>query len=234
MPNTEAEQQKIPFATLMASSVHDVKNILATVLESVDWLLQRLQNLQPDEQEEFKKINHLLAGVNSELMQLLCFFKFENDQYSISTKEQLVDEFLDLQLAFLSPLLKGKDCCSLELDCADDLYWGYDEPLLATAIRNAAINSMKFAKSKIIISARKTDNYLQFSVEDDGPGFATEMLGKVNNRVSSVDFTTGSTGLGLFFAETVAKMHSANSKTGYLVLANDSRLGGAAFRLYIP
>jgi K+-sensing histidine kinase KdpD len=232
MPSNSDNSSGFSFSTLLASSVHDMKNILGSVLESIDWLSSKM-TLDEDEGKEFKKMGHLLAHVNSELMQLLCLYKFENDQYSLLLNEHYVEEFLEMQLAFLTPLIKG-DSCEITINCDEDLVWYFDEMLLSTAIRNAAMNSLKFAKSKINLSAKIVDNCLCFQVEDDGSGFPESMLGKVEDGASKVDFSTGSTGLGLYFSQMAAKLHEVKGCKGYVELTNNQSLPGACLTLIVP
>ena len=49
-----------------------------------------------------------------------------------------------------------------------------------------------------------------------------------------ISFETGSTGLGLYFADIVARLHQAGDATGCIRLSNDSRLGGGCFTLELP
>ena len=53
------------FSTLLASSVHDLKNILGAALESVAWLSDTTAGLTDEQSAEFKKVSRLLASVNS-------------------------------------------------------------------------------------------------------------------------------------------------------------------------
>jgi hypothetical protein len=49
-----------------------------------------------------------------------------------------------------------------------------------------------------------------------------------------VNFTTGSTGLGLLFTSTIARMHSHQDKTGYITTTNEGIDGGGRFTLHLP
>jgi len=221
------------FSTILASFGHDVKNVLASVLESVQWLHEDIKNLSPEQNNEFNKSLALLNNINSELMQVLSIYKFENNQYSPIMHESNLEEFLDLQAAFLEPLLANN--VTLDIDCADDLTWQIDEIMLSSAVRNAAMNSLKVAKSKICLRARQDADYLLIEVEDDGPGFPDKLLGQVDNYVGAVDFNSGSTGLGLYFSEQVAKLHKKGDKQGSVELRNNvGALGGACYMLRIP
>lgn len=231
MENNQGLQ--LDFSTLMAASVHDMKNILGAVLESLDWLSSNIEPLDEKQSTEFQKSSQLLAHVNSELMQLLCIYKFEKKQYSLLLQDVEVEDFLSLQRAFLIPLVKG-GLLSIDIDCDEELIWDFDEMLLSSAVRNAAMNALKFAKSKVLLTASKEENYLKITINDDGEGFPKKMLGVVENQVSTVDFSSGSTGLGLYFAEQVSKLHDKKDKPGRVVLDNGGQLGGACFHIFIP
>jgi K+-sensing histidine kinase KdpD len=226
-------QNKFSFATLMASSTHDLKNILGTVLESLDWLFDSVKNLNSEQKNELEKVAQLVAHVNSELLQLLCFYKFENKQYNITIQEQDVESFVNMQAAFFKSLIRtNKIKFTQEFD--PNLAWFFDDVLLTTAVRNAVMNSLKHAKSKILLNVDVINKWLCISIEDDGPGFPQHMLGDFHGDVGDIDVTTNGTGLGLFFASQIAQMHISKDKIGYLKLSTSELLGGAKLSIYIP
>ena len=47
------------------------------MLESLDWLRNNITQLTDEQEDEFIKSNKLVAKVNSELMELLCFYFFQ-------------------------------------------------------------------------------------------------------------------------------------------------------------
>lgn len=234
-PNSKIDQEnqsETTFSMLLASSIHDVKNVLSSVLESVDWMIYQSKPT-PEQEKELQKINQLVVLANTELMQLLCIYKYENQQFSSMKTAVLLEEFLEMQVAFLTPLLSGKNI-SIDYECDNDAEGLFDETLLASAIRNAAVNAIKFATSRILIKAEKEQDTLIFSIEDDGPGFPKEMIGPIQDRKASVNFNTGSTGLGLYFAEIVANLHHTPKKNATVCLAQSHQLGGAAFIFRLP
>lgn len=233
MNNYTTNSNGFTFSTLLASSVHDLKNILGSVLESLDWLSNNISNLNDEQTKEFTKTSKLIAKINSELMELLCFYKFENNQYSLACLEHNVAECLQNQMLFIGSLIK-REQIELTCNCDEDLTWRFDQTLVNTAIRNAAMNALKYAKKQLKFSAMEEHGLLKLQIADDGEGYPSAMLGKVEKYIGNVDVNTNSTGLGLYFAEKVAKMHVVNNKQGYLELTNDNTLGGASFNLYLP
>lgn len=229
---TQKNSKQDSFSMLLASSVHDIKNILGSVLESVDWLRSTEDNLNEQQHLELEKVNRLVTMVNSELMQVLSIYKFENQQYVLSRQPVIVDDFADMQQAFMVPLLASKQI-EFTTECDPDLTLEFDETLIASAVRNAAMNAMKFAKSRIHLSIKQQEEFIIIQVEDDGPGYPDDMLGSVENIKGNIDLNSGSTGLGLYFAEIVAELHNTKTHKGWVELGKSS-LGGALFQIHIP
>ena len=84
------------------------------------------------------------------------------------------------------------------------------------------------------LTVTSTASQLEFRVEDDGPGFPPTMLLETISAPSKIDFSSGSTGLGLYFARTVAGMHKHQDRQGVLRLENGGTWGGGCFILQLP
>jgi signal transduction histidine kinase len=98
-------------------------------------------------------------------------------------------------------------------------------------------NAHQYTKDKIVLAAQKQNGFLRISVIDNGPGYPKEMLEDSAGSESgkrAVNFNTGSTGLGLFFARTVAQIHKNGASSGYISLANDEKTGGGRFSIHLP
>ena len=72
------------------------------------------------------------------------------------------------------------------------------------------------------------------SVEDDGDGYPENMRHNGTPSFKSLNFNSGSTSLGLFFASSVAQLHSDGDRHGYIKLHNDGRLSGGVFEIWLP
>jgi hypothetical protein len=60
------------------------------------------------------------------------------------------------------------------------------------------------------------------------------MIAAQEQYMLGINQSTGSTGLGLYFAGQVARLHARNGVSGRMLLANGQRLPGGEFRLYLP
>jgi K+-sensing histidine kinase KdpD len=127
--------------------------------------------------------------------------------------------------------LKGID---IELSCADDLMGFFDRELVTGMINSVINNAYKYAKDRIRIGARRVNGYLMLFVEENGDGYPDFMLHGNSDTRQQVSFKTGSTGLGLLFTSTIARMHTHQGKAGYITTTNEGINGGGRFALYLP
>jgi two-component system sensor histidine kinase RstB len=100
------------------------------------------------------------------------------------------------------------------------------------ALTNLLRNALKYAKSKIVVSAEVVGDEIQIHVDDDGIGILPEERKRVffafTRLDRSRDRSTGGYGLGLAIARLVLEQH------GGTATADQSPLGGARFTLRWP
>ena len=89
-------------------------------------------------------------------------------------------------------------------------------------IRNFIGNANKFAKNNIYIAIKSDSEVSEITIEDDGPGFPKDVLGKIGEPYikssSNRDSNKSGLGLGIFIGKTLlernkAKVICRNSKT---------------------
>ncbi|WP_150300024.1 histidine kinase [Pseudomonas profundi] len=78
------------------------------------------------------------------------------------------------------------------------------------------------------------DGQLAIAICDDGEGYPPAMIERQSEYVMGIDLSTGSTGLGLYFGERIARLHQRNGIQGRIELSNDSSLGGGNFQILLP
>jgi len=91
-----------------------------------------------------------------------------------------------------------------------------------------------YCLSKVLLSVVQEDDYIVFCIEDDGKGYPESLLSSGHKQLPEIDVANGNTGLGLFFTETIAQLHVKGDKRGFIMTDNNSQLGGARFKLYLP
>jgi signal transduction histidine kinase len=217
----------------LASSVHDMKNSISVL---IDFLHQTLADLDPATFPRYREMTQMLyetQRVNSNLIQLLALFKVGHRLYPFDPSPQLLDDFVT-EIVSQNALLFQFKGIAIEVDYDEDLYWTFDEHLVAGVVNHALNNATHYTKDKVRVAAHEVDGYLELRVEDNGTGYPPAMLEDGLAVMRGVDFVGGGTGLGLHFSAVVAKLHKARGRAGSIHLENGGKWGGGCFVLRLP
>ena len=172
------------------------------------------------------------SRVNGLLVQLLALYKAEQKQLPLNINYYNVYDFLEEQALSHDELLNSKNI-EITIDVDEELDWAFDEALLATVVRNIITNDIRYCKKSIQLKAVIVGKLLEITISDDGPGYPEMMLESQNDVILGINQTTGSTGLGLYFAGQVASMHKSGDLKGQIKLSNGKDFGGI-FTIRIP
>lgn len=196
-----------------------------------------------------RNVRRMLRLVN----QLLDFNKLENDSLKLQVKPiDLITQLRNLTDIFqVTASEKGVTFRTYGLE--DSLTIWADEDKLDKICFNLLSNAMKFtqaggkvefgldvisreeASRLVALEAKDTDShYMKIVVKDSGPGIPENQLEKIFDRYYQLENQTRGvynwgTGIGLYFAKTLAKMHH-----GYLKAGNREDGPGAVFTLILP
>ncbi len=230
--NSERPQnQPVDFSMVLASAVHDMKNSLGLLLNSLD-------NLRAEHEQalgaspRFNTVQYEAERMHNDLVQLLGIYRLGENNLSAHIEEHYVPDFLAEHLARHTPLLKGLGIqYSIE---SGDINGFFDEDLMTGVLNNTINNAIRYTSSRIRLSADERDGYLVLTVEDDGKGYPEAMQQADIHVFKSPDFKTGSTSLGLYFASSVAKLHREGERTGSIKIHNGGSFGGGVFEIWLP
>jgi K+-sensing histidine kinase KdpD len=228
---TDQKQQTIPFSTVLASTVHDMKNALSVILSSLADITDKLKEVDP-ENSKVSVLRYETSRVNGLLVQLLALYKSEQQQLPLNINYHNVYDFLEEQVLSYDDLLTSKNI-TVSLDVDEELDWAFDSDLMATVISNIISNHICYTDSFIALSASIIDDMLDIAISDDGPGYPELMITNQHDIILGINQSTGSTGLGLYFSGQVASMHQNDNKIGNICLANSANSGGI-FTIRIP
>jgi len=220
------------FASVIASSVHDMKNSISMLLCTLDEVSGSCVD-GGCEVEKFSQLQYEGQRLNNHLIQLLAIYRLDHSDWSINEQENDIEEFLEESVLQYEPLLvpKGIEITSI---CQSGLSGYFDRELVAGVVNNVVNNAYRYSKDKIRLSSSHQDGYLVISIEDNGGGYPPSMLIDDNQQVGDINFKSGSTGLGLYFSQLVANSHSAGGKRGFIKCSNDGIDGGGKFSIYLP
>ncbi|MGN1232981.1 MAG: two-component regulator propeller domain-containing protein [Candidatus Cryptobacteroides sp.] len=196
-----------------------------------------------------RNIARMLRLVN----QLLDFNKLENDTLKLKVRKIDVVELLNYLADIFRVSAEEKGISLVTWGIEDSLIAWVDDDKLDKICFNLLSNAMKFTgqggkieMSLDYITGNEAEavsgikgfaneaKYLKIVVKDTGPGIPEEQMEKIFERYYQLDdnvrgaYNWG-TGIGLYYARTLAKMHH-----GWLKASNRTDMQGAMFTLLIP
>lgn len=224
---------KLDFSVVLASSVHDMKNSLGVLINHLDEAVDTFVEANHSSGKLLSQLQYEAKRVNNNLIQLLSLYRLENALYSLNISHTLLYDLIDEIVCQNMSLMDYKGI-SIEIDCPDDLYWFLDKELIAGVLSSTMNNSFRYTKDMLRLSVFEKDSYLNICVQDNGIGYPEMMLGGGVGGTRQISFTTGSTGLGIYFSEIVARFHKNKDREGYISIANGGVLGGGIFCICLP
>lgn len=201
---------------MLTSGVHDAKNQLF-IAESM------VAQAEADHGVALDEARFAIEQAASRLGRVLTAYRLQRQVGAIAIEMTTIVDLLEEAL-----VINAAHCrrlgFSLTRECSEPgLIWPLDRELLLDVLSNALQNASRFARAAIVLSARREDDELVLRVEDDGPGFVSTDL-----------VALSSSGVGLFIAGELARLHCRGARNGRLALCNGGRLGGAVFEMRLP
>jgi len=219
------------FTDLLASTIHDMKNSLGVVLNS----LEEISATPGDgaERRQLRILQFEAKRISNKLIQLLSFYKMSHSGLCLNIDEHEVSDLL-LESLLQERLVIETAGLNVELQANESLTWTLDRELIMGVLGNAINNAVRHAGSQLLLMAQEEGAMLRLTVNDDGAGFPQELLSNTRRGAHGVNFTSGNTGLGLSFSAMIAELHCHGGRYGSIELSNGGPLGGACFVLTLP
>jgi signal transduction histidine kinase len=227
------ESKEFDFSAVLASSVHDMKNSITMFLGTLDDIALKCAPENCASHEKLILLQHEGQRLNRHLIQLLTLYKIGNSQYFLNIDEHFIDELFE-DVALENEMLLNARGINLEIQCEDGLSGYFDRELICGVINTIVNNAYRYARKTVRLVGCQRDGYLTLSVEDDGPGYPATMLQENSSQNTSINFASGGTGLGLYFAGKVAALHKADERHGYTETSNKGINNGGCFEIHLP
>lgn len=229
---TDNSDAPLDFSRVLASTVSDMQNSLGLMVQNWHQLLERL----PPElaaSGESGVIGYEALRLNGMLMQTFGLYRLLAGQLPLHPDWTDIEELLQEQLARHQEILQARKIAS---SCRiDDVeLFVVDAEQVGSVIGNVLNNSIRYAHGAIALSASQQDGMLVIRINDDGPGYPQQMLGRYGSGLRDVDMDGSSTALGLYFNQCIANLHQRSGRHGFIELGNGGELGGGEFLLYLP
>lgn len=231
------DSDTLEFSDILASTMHDTKNSLGMLYNTLDTLISQCQEKGCPVQKDHFLLQYELRRLNHNFIRMLSLYKAKKAHFPISLDYHSVNDCLDETIVVNEPLLTSKGI-DIELQCPADLFWSFDRELIMGILDSMLNNEYLYTKDKLLVSAGTEEGYLVIRLEDNGPGYPDCFLMdshlKSGTAGSHISFLTGSTGLGLYFSSLVAKSHTKEGREGFIRTANGGSYNGSVFSLYLP
>lgn len=211
---------------------HDLKNPMAAMLLGI----QRLSRLvdgpkKPQAEQLLEKLERTIRGMNRLIEGLLDLARIEAGRLQLDRRPEPPTAVVARALEPLEPLLAEKRL-RLDLQVPADLpVIPWDPDRIAQVLANLVGNAIKFTPegAAIRVLAARDPEGLRFTVEDDGPGIAPEVLEHLFDRYwQPAGSQKRGHGLGLFIVRGIVEAH------GGRVWTESTPGRGATFVFTIP
>jgi two-component system phosphate regulon sensor histidine kinase PhoR len=217
----------------IANVSHELRTPLTSIQGYVETLIED-PNPRPETTREFLGIILKNATRMNRLTEdLLALASVESPDYKLTPLPTRASALLNDAIETFGALAADSKI-ELQLSGAPDALVMADPDAMNQVFGNLIENSLKYAKSgkRIRVGARLLDSEVEFTVQDFGPGIASEHLNRIFERFYRVDKArsreSGGTGLGLAIVKHILQAHGGR-------LWAESELGnGAQFHFTLP
>lgn len=213
----------IDLNALAASEFHELKNQLGHLALALD----EVAAAHPDSADALREPRINCRGIVDRLVQILTLYKSDQGRLLLNVEAHNPADFIEELVAESRSLASRRLTIEARVDAAPP-FWFFDRYLLQIALLNAVHNALKYARARIEIGAEAQDGGLLLYVRDDSDGYPAHIL--ANQGREPGKSATG-TGLGLYFAQSIAHGHGNQGRFGEMRLENRD---GARFSLWLP
>ncbi|MFF2090717.1 sensor histidine kinase [Paenibacillus sp. NPDC058174] len=218
---------------VIAAVAHDLRTPLFTLRGYLDGIAQGVAQT-PDKLAKYVAVCREKSAQLDRLVEDL--FTFTKVEYLEELNRSTVDlnRILQKEIDSLHPLAEKKQISVMFNHTAEDMRMSGDPHLLERAINNLLDNAVRHtpANGQIFVQCSKEDQHVTFTVQDTGPGFSAEELGRVFDPLYrgevSRNRSTGGAGLGLAISQRIIRQHGGE------LTARNHPDGGALLEGWIP
>ena len=196
---------------VLASGVHDTKNQLF-------FAEAQIAEAEAKHGLDLSEARYAIETAATRLSRTLTAYHLLRNDATLAVVPVVVADLCD-EVVLDQRKHLGHAGIELSHECSVRDEWPLDRDLITDVLNNAIQNAGRHARSRVHLDARLDAGWLVFSVEDDGPGFAT---------------LPPACGTGLTVAHRLAFLHRRQERDGSLHLSNGASLGGARFELRLP
>ena len=174
------------FSDILASLIHDMKNSLGMVINTLEELNEQ-QLVDATNSYKMVALQHEAKRLNNNLIELLMLYKIENGRVSPNIEEWNLNEFLEEVIAENRISAEARTV-TLDFACDPDLIGYFDEALIRSVINNIIGNGLRYTYNRMTVTAQQHNDYLVIRVEDNGGWLSAGDVGCAASRARSGHF----------------------------------------------
>jgi len=223
---------------------HELRTPIAVIQAESDFGRKYVTDIA-EAKEGFEHIFKQTKYMGTIITQLLDLARLENLEnlpqtiFSLTnTLTEVADEYRSLCVNSSHEIAVGmlqipEGPVTFTSDIEDDVSILGSEILLRRAVSNLLDNALKFTKNSIHLTLAVQNNKIVISVKDNGIGINQSEIPKIWNRLYQIEpsrnkETNKGIGLGLYFVESIAKIHNST------ISVESEPNNGSIFSIHIP
>ena len=189
---------------------HDLRTPLASLGMCSDYIAGLAEEASEDLLEIGKTIRGAVSYMEALLKDLLTLGKIQASKFSVNVAKENFSHILDPVLQLMSPMAMQKQ---IHICCGDIRFTRAvfcDREQVCRVLINLLSNAVKFSSFGGLVKIRITEenNFLKFSVNDEGSGMEEATVAKVFDRFwQAKESTSLGTGLGLYISKGIIDAH---------------------------
>ena len=230
----QSEELKVSSAikdTMFSIIAHDLRGPVGNITTALDIVRDDIIELSKEEiLDIIVPLRNSASAAYNLLVNLLFWAKNESGETFFIKDEILLNDIIEDVLTLFGPNIEAKNINLID-NTDKEYYLSADEHMINTVVRNLISNAVKYTKENgnIILDTKKiigkdNDEYIRFSVKDDGIGISEENISKI---LDSKEFfsTYGTnkekgTGIGIILIKDFVEKHE-----GYIKIESKQNKG---------
>lgn len=220
-------------ANLLRTVSHDLRTPLTGISGTANILLKKGESYSKEKRQKlYLSIYDDSMWLIDLVENLLSITKVENDYVKLKRQTEVMDEIIFEAIKHVDRHIRDHD---FKVDLGTDvLLVKVDAQLMTQVIVNLVNNAIKYTPkdSKIRVTLKKVDHYVQVEVSDNGPGISDKDKEKLFDQFYTVDILSEDSrrglGLGLSLCKGIIQAH------GGQIYAKDNKTKGAVIGFTIP
>lgn len=224
---TEREQLR---NSLLAALSHDLRTPLTVLFGQAEILTLDLASEGSAYAPQANQIRQQVLSTTRLVNNLLDMARIQSGGFNLRKEWQSVEEIIGSALRMLEPLLSSHQ---IEIDLPDELLLvNCDASLIERVFINLLENAHKYAgaRAQITIRAQASEDRLEISVTDNGPGIVAGGERHIFEKFSrgNKESAIPGVGLGLAICHAIIEVHDGR------IWAENNPAGGAKFCFTLP